>query len=187
MSSRFGRNQRRRLRAALEFKEAEVVAIAGERLRALSQVSDKDREISALRAMLDDVQDRVGKYALAGAEPEVFKHSYMDLRRENNFHMTAQPALRPCSYTDCANMSQTVQIHDDLMAVMHLELRDGMTVQEKLSRDMHCRLHFDKVTIGYAISHSAIRYQSRKAFVARVAPEIALFLEIELQKVGMRP
>lgn len=186
MSRRFGRNQRRQLREDLAGAQAAVMAAANGQLRAQMAVTEKEREISYLRQMLSDVQQRAGKYALVGAEPRAWEHRNLDLTDEHNFHMSAKPSLRPTSYSDCRDMRQTVKVHDDLMAIMSLELREGMSVQEHLAKEMHCRLYFDKLAIGYAISHSAIRNQSREEFVRRVAPEIAFFLEKELRKVGMR-
>jgi hypothetical protein len=180
MSRRFGRNQKRRMREELAAKAERVsnleTGMAMDRVLLRKQGDD----LSELRHLLGEFTDRVGRYAIAADIPDPRESRNLDLSRMPNFRMPV-PQRAAINFSNMT-VESTAAFCDEVMSVL-----DVHPVHESMSHDMHCRLTFDGMPIGYAISRHAVRNLTRDELVRRIVPEIAYFLEAELKKAGWRP
>lgn len=174
MSRRFGRNQRRRMREELAKSEAvacDAIAVAARRGKHAENLAS---EAAELRAMIEDIAGRVGCYAITAGEPCNFDADWLE-RGQGRFQMSAQPAMASIASFGSA-MDATMAIHDETMRLLEVE-----AVRAPMSRDMHCRVTFDKHVIGYAMSDHALHNMTAREIERRIAPEIARLMAHELK------
>lgn len=174
MSRRFGRNQRRRMREALveaQQTTSSAVAVAAQRGRRVNELVDEARD---LRTMLDEIADRVGRYAIAAGVPHNFEARWLQ-RGKGRFQMDVPPDM-PSMCTFGNSMDMTMRFYDETMRLLEVE-----AVRDDFARQMHCRVTFDEHAIGYAISDHALRNMTAKEIERRIAPEIARLLVAELK------
>jgi hypothetical protein len=166
---------------------AEVAAANGESIFYKTQAEAGNalagklrQEADELRRLLGEFTARVGRYAIAAGVPCSFESRNLDLSRMPNFRMQV-PMSVPATFGH-GPVDAVAVICDEVMAVL-----DVAPVEKSMSSDMHCRLTFDGMPVGYAISRHALRHLTRDELVYRIAPEIAGFLEAELRAKGWRP
>lgn len=178
MSRRFGRNQKRAMRAEVASAKAQAelnAAVARDNAERRAAAQGK---VDLLIQELVEISQRLGRYAIAAGVPHNFEADWLE-RGHGWFRMhVPQPYPSVPSYG--ADAPTTIQVCDEIMRLLEVE-----AVLAPMSRDMHCRVTFDNHVIGYAISEHALRKMTAKEFERRVAPEITRLLISELKQTGM--
>lgn len=174
MSKRFGRNQKRRMREALHMAELAAEREYAGRMMAEGIARDNSRKLAALRENMAEVVGRIGNYAIAEGIPTTFQADW--LARNERFNLPVHqpfPSIFDCLAT---GMHATATVHQEVMRVLDIQV-----VRDEMARDLHCRIEFDGIRLGYGISAHAVDKMGRAELVRRMTPEIALMLANELK------
>lgn len=175
MSKRFGRNQKRKMREALHLAELAAGREYAGRMMAEGIARDNSRKLADLRENMAEVVGRLGNYAIAEGVPTTFQAGW--LARNESFNLPVhQPFPSLFEYLSTAGEHATVAVHAELMRVLDISV-----VRDQMARDLHCRIEFDGIRLGYGISAHAIENMGRDELVRRMTPEIALMLANKLK------
>ena len=160
MSTRFGRNQKRRMREAL---------LAGEELRKAGL-----RTISHMRSLLEDrrlfleyVLDIVGEESILNPEPH-----------DNRVQKYNFPKIVFRTFPRFSPDERTVACVQDVIANV-LETR---VVLDRLKGAIHFRARLGNGNVAYALSDQAIALMPTRQLAARLQQEISYQLANELAK-----
>lgn len=165
MTRRFGRNQKRRMRAEVASAKAETALTAGvARDNAAARDKALDRVVD-LESMLDDTARMVGSKAMAAGEPTAFEADWLRMGK-GHFSMTPQQML-PTAVSYGYQRETATMIQDEIMRLLEVE-----PIREALSRMMHVRVTFDDISMGYALSDSALREVPEDVLARRMAKEL---------------
>lgn len=180
MSNRFGRNQKRRMRAELAALQAEV----DEKSLYISQLNQAmlmDRAllrqqsdtISRLRDALAEIADEIGhQSALLGVKVKPY-HVFTDGTR---LQRPERPPIDVRALLDTQqDMYRTVKT--DVMRLLRVS-----AVADRMKGQIHLQVELADGAIGYAISEGAIRNLTPQFLERTVAPEIARGLVDALRK-----
>lgn len=174
MSRRFGRNQKRRMRAEVAAANAETALHAAVARDNAAQRAAAQDQAAELRQELIDIGLRLGRYAIAAGVPHKFDADWLE-RGHGWFRMhVPQPYPSVPSYGAVA--PTTIQVSYEIMRLLEIE-----SVRAPMSRDLHCRVAFDRHAIGYAMSDHALRNMTAKEIERHIAPQIARMLALELK------
>lgn len=174
MSRRFGRNQRRRAREALEQANAQLVQQVVARTMAEELMRSSIERTQEYKRLLGQFTSRVGRYAIAENIPASFTADW--LGRMSQFRLLVKPEFDADSMFSNAALHDVTTICAEVMRVLDVEV-----VRDHMKRDMHVRLHFDDHHVGYGISDHAIRNLPRKDLIDHIARETAIFLVEKLK------
>ncbi|RFP19166.1 hypothetical protein [Duganella sp. BJB475] len=170
MSRRFGRNQKRRMRADLAAKESSITSLVGSRAMDQGLMSSQADQISALKDMLQEVREMVGRCAIAAGEPVM--SDYAPRVGETSFQKVAfQP---PLIYADFS-MPDNFSLHVETMRLL-----DVKAIGDSMRSQMHCRVELNGAEEVYSISDSALNRMSIGELENRLVPEIAKVLSHQL-------
>lgn len=180
MSRRFGRNQKRRMRAEVANAKAETAMIAGV---ARDNAAARDRALdhaTDLEGMLYDAARVVGNTALVAGEPTKFEADW--LRAGKGRFRMQPPQFMPAvpSFGDLRGET-AVMIHDEVMRLLEVE-----PIRESLSRMMHVRVTLDEIPLGYAVSDSALHGVPEDILAEKMARELRPLLVNAIQELKGR-
>lgn len=167
MTRRYGRNQKRRARAAIEQLEQ---AVASERTAHGNTISERGmlrQEIADARAVLgDDHPVFRSPWRTEQSMYPVFQVEVLDRRDRAVFSGDRSPNLETLKFE---------RVH-----VLRSEL-----LQDTLDRQLHLRVLLgNEGTYGYALSWTALKTLPRQVLARRIALELAEMIVRDLQGVG---
>lgn len=181
MSRRFGRNQKRRMRAELAEKQS-CIAAKQDRIDALEEAMRMDRgllahqsqKLQTLRDQLDDIASEVAhQSALLGVDTHLTDGF-------DGMRIVPMPLelLSLQSFLNLADEKTT-----DRITVETIRLLNVKAVRDRFNGQLHCYVDLAGEGSAYGITESAIRNMSLESLTMRIAPEIARHLLEKLKNV----
>lgn len=182
MSKRFGRNQKRRMRAEVACANAESLMhaqVARDNVAARIMAQSKLRD---MQQMLEEIAGMVGRKSLAAGEPTKFEVTWLKTGQKN-FVLPA-PIFAQTNY--CAGRpspdEMSLMVHQEIMRLLEVE-----TIRNPISRMMHVRVLFDDISMGYALSDAALFEVPEEILARRMASELfPLLLDAVRKMKGKR-
>jgi uncharacterized coiled-coil protein SlyX len=180
MSRRFGRNQKRRMRAAMAEQAQSIenlnTAIAMDR----GLLERQGQNLDELRGWLSDIAERLGHYAIVTGNAERFEAEWLE--RRGHFQMQT-----PSSFDLSRALSLAIASPDSFIAYRQMmDILDLEVVADEMRQDMHCKVYFGDHRLGYAMSHHAIQHIPRRELIRRISEQLSLMLEQQLKEAGVR-
>lgn len=176
MSKRFGRNQRRRAREAIEAAQSEVQLLRRGIDLNVALINEQRRKLDEARNFTKDIARIVGREAVIAGVPTM-----LDMPLPRDVALRSGIRVTPPRHMEDLAMSLDVM---DVQPIRHeiLRLLDVRMVRDILSQQMHFRVELADQTTGYTISEMALERMTAQEIAQRIAPEIAQHLSAELKK-----
>lgn len=187
MSRRFGRNQKRRLRAEVAAAQEEAIHQAGLASRHAEgkQLADAacarahDRETD-MRLMLEATAIIVGRQALAAGIPTNFEADWLK-HGKKNFRLRAPMFVSDTPSYGVQRGETAIMVHDEIMRLLEVE-----AIRRPVSRMMQVLVTFDNIPIGYALSDNALHSMPETLLADRIAREMRPLLVNAIQELKGR-
>jgi hypothetical protein len=169
MSKRFGRNQRRRLRAQVAAQDKTLGELDGALTMAQGLLREHSRSLAEQRAFFAAVARLVGQQSvIAGTQPQrLLGHAPL----RDRFFIEPYSPLAALSVSPDAGPQEIARARYEV-----LRLLETSAVQDVFSRALHLRAHLADQSVGYAISETALAILSHEDLVAQVLPHMAQLL-----------
>lgn len=174
MSRRFGRNQKRRMRAELAERQERITALEEVMRMDRGLLEWQGRKMQELRDQLSDIASEVvHQSALVGVEHHL-PHGFDGMR--------LVPLMPPGEYSR-AELWDKATVSTEKITYETLRLLDVKAVRDRFNGQLHCYVDLAGKTSAYGITESTIRGMSLEALTRRIVPELARHLLEQLKNV----
>lgn len=176
MSQRFGRNQRRRAREAIQAAQEEVHALRYALDVNNALIQEQGRKLREAEAFAREVARMVGREAVIAGVPTQFDAG-MPRDEALKYGIRTTPPRQFDNWIDAADVMSVQAVRYEI-----LRLLDVRTIRDIMSQQMHVRVQLADLTTGYSMSEMALSRMTAREIAQRIAPEIAQHLAEQLKK-----
>lgn len=167
MSRRFGRNQKRRLRAELAAQAERVAGLESAHIMDRALLADQSDALQQAKEFAAEVAYAVGRNAILAGEPQ--KLLWEGDRRDAD-------RLRIPVWQDDVPATDYGRLPVSAMPLVHnecLRLLEVVAVRDMLRREVHAKVDMAGQQVAYGIGERALAMMTQRELLGRLVPVIA--------------